>query len=155
MFYTASYAAMNVGAFAIVGHFANAGERYVSLEDYAGLGKRSPLLAAVFTCFLLSLIGIPVFGGFLAKVFVFGAALQANLLGLVIIGVINSAIAAYYYLRVIVFMYMREPRHEVPVTPVPVGLGFALGLSLAITIYLGVQPTRVLDYAQKSVDLLR
>jgi NADH-quinone oxidoreductase subunit N len=155
MFYTASYAAMNVGAFAIVGHFANAGERYVSLEDYAGLGKRSPLLAAVFTCFLLSLIGIPVFGGFLAKVFVFGAALQANLLGLVIIGVINSAIAAYYYLRVIVFMYMREPQHEVPVTPVPVGLGFALGLSLAITIYLGVQPTRVLDYAQKSVDLLR
>jgi len=155
MFYMASYAAMNVGAFAIVGHFANAGERYVSLEDYAGLGKRSPLLAAVFTCFLLSLIGIPVFGGFLAKVFVFGAALQANLLGLVIIGVLNSAIGAYYYLRVIVFMYMREPRHEVPVTPIPVGLGFALGLSLAITIYLGVQPTRVLDYAQKSVDLLR
>jgi NADH-quinone oxidoreductase subunit N len=155
MFYTASYAAMNVGAFAVVGHFANAGERYVTLEDYAGLGRRSPLLAAVFTCFLLSLIGIPVFGGFVAKVFVFGAALQANLIGLVVIGVLNSAVAAYYYLRVIVFMYMREPREEVPVTPVPVGLGFALGLSLAITIYLGVQPTRVLDYAQKSVDLLR
>jgi NADH-quinone oxidoreductase subunit N len=155
MFYTASYAAMNVGAFAVVGHFANAGERYVTLEDYAGLGKRSPLLASVLTIFLLSLIGIPITGGFFAKFYVFTAAMQSNLIGLTIIGVINSAVAAYYYLRVIVFMYMREPREEVPVTPVPVGLGFALGLSLAITIYLGVQPTRVLDYAQKSVDLLR
>jgi NADH-quinone oxidoreductase subunit N len=155
MFYTASYAAMNVGAFAVVGHFANAGERYVTLEDYAGLGKRSPLLASVLTIFLLSLIGIPITGGFFAKFYVFTAAMQSNLIGLTIIGVLNSAVAAYYYLRVIVFMYMREPREEVPVTPVPVGLGFALGLSLAITIYLGVQPTRVLDYAQKSVDLLR
>jgi NADH-quinone oxidoreductase subunit N len=155
MFYTASYAAMNVGAFAVVGHFANAGERYVTLEDYAGLGKRSPLLASVLTIFLLSLIGIPITGGFFAKFYVFTAAMQSNLIGLTIIGVINSAVAAYYYLRVIVFMYMREPREEVPVTPVPIGLGFALGLSLALTIYLGVQPTRVLDYAQKSVDLLR
>ena len=155
MFYTASYAAMNVGAFAVVGHFAGAGERYVTIEDYAGLGKRSPLLASVLTMFLLSLIGIPITGGFFAKFYVFSAAMQSNLIGLTIVGVINSAVAAYYYLRVIVFMYMREPRQEVPVTPVPMGLGFALGLSLAITIYLGVQPTRVLDYAQKSVELLR
>lgn len=155
MFYAASYAAMNVGAFAIVGHFAGAGEKYVTIEDYAGLGKRSPLLAAVFTGFLLSLIGIPLFGGFFAKFYVFTAAMQSNLVGLVIIGVINSAVAAYYYLRVIVFMYMREPREEVPVAPVPAALGLAIGLSLAITIYLGVQPTRVLDYARQSVDLLR
>jgi len=155
MFYTASYAAMNVGAFAVVGHFAGAGERYVTIEDYAGLGKRSPLLASVLTLFLLSLIGIPITGGFFAKFYVFSAAMQSNLIGLTIVGVINSAVAAYYYLRIIVFMYMREPRQEVPVTPVPMGLGFALGLSLAITIYLGVQPTRVLDYAQKSVELLR
>ena len=155
MFYTASYAAMNVGAFAVVGHFAGAGERYVTIEDYAGLGKRSPLLASVLTMFLLSLIGIPITGGFFAKFYVFSAAMQSNLIGLTIVGVINSAVAAYYYLRIIVFMYMREPRQEVPVTPVPMGLGFALGLSLAITIYLGVQPTRILDYAQKSVELLR
>jgi NADH-quinone oxidoreductase subunit N len=155
MFYAASYAVMNVGAFAVVGHFANAGERYVTIEDYAGLGKRSPLLAVVFTCFLLSLIGIPLFSGFLAKIFVFGAALQSNLVGLVVIGVINSGVAAYYYLRVIVFMYMREPRENIPVTPVPPGLGFALGLSLAATIYLGVQPTWILEYARRSVHLLR
>ena len=155
MFYTASYAVMNVGAFAVVGHFASQGERYVSIEDYAGLGKRSPLLAAVFTMFLLSLIGIPMFGGFFAKFYVFSAALQANLVGLVIVGVLNSAVAAYYYLRIIVVMYMREPREEAPVAPVPFGLGTALALSLAATIYLGVLPNRVLEYASRSVGLLR
>jgi NADH-quinone oxidoreductase subunit N len=154
MFYTASYAAMNVGAFAVVGHFASAGERYVTLEDYSGLGKRSPLLAAILTIFLLSLIGIPITGGFFAKFYVFSAALQANLVGLAIVGVLNSAVAAYYYLRVIVVMYMREPRQDAPVTPIPAGLGIALALSLAATIYLGVLPGRVLEYAGRSVELL-
>ena len=155
MFYTASYAAMNVGAFALVGHFAGAGERYVTLEDYSGLGRRSPLLAAVLTIFLLSLIGIPITGGFFAKFYVFSAALQANLIGLVVVGVLNSAIAAYYYLRIIVVMYMREPREETAVAPVPTGLGIALALSLAITIYLGVLPNKVLEYAGRSVQLLQ
>jgi NADH-quinone oxidoreductase subunit N len=157
MFYTASYAAMNIGAFAVVGHFAGAGERYVTLEDYSGLGRRSPGLAAILTIFLLSLIGIPITGGFFAKFYVFSAALQGDhpLIGLVIIGVLNSAIAAYYYLRVIIYMYMREPRDEAPVTPIPAGLGVALGLSLAVTIYLGILPGRVLEYAGRSVDLLR
>src|SRR5437588_7765261 len=82
MFYTAAYAAMNVGAFAVISHFASFGERYVTLEDYAGLGRRSPLLAATLTIFLLSLIGIPITGGFFAKFYVFSAALKANLVGL-------------------------------------------------------------------------
>jgi NADH-quinone oxidoreductase subunit N len=151
MFYLASYAAMNVGAFAVISHFGGAGERYVTLEDYYGLGERSPLLAATLTIFLLSLIGIPITGGFFAKLYVFSAALQANLVGLVIIGVLNSAIAAYYYLRIIVAMYMREPRGEVPVRPIPASLGTALAISLAATIYLGVLPGRVLDYAARTV----
>ena len=156
MFYSASYAAMNVGAFAVVSHFGSAGERYVTLEDYSGLGRRSPLLAATLTIFLLSLIGIPITGGFFAKFYVFSAALQADLVGLVIIGVLNSAIGAYYYLRVIVAMYMREPRGEVAVSSVPVGLGTALAISVLATIYLGVLPGRVLEYAARSVnDLLR
>jgi NADH-quinone oxidoreductase subunit N len=154
MFYSASYAAMNVGAFAVVSHFANAGERYVTLEDYAGLGRRSPLLAAALTIFLLSLIGIPITGGFFAKFYVFSAALQANLVGLVIIGVLNSAVGAYYYLRVIVMMYMREPREEVPVAPVPFGLGAALFVSVVATIYLGVLPGRILEYASRSASQL-
>ena len=155
MFYTASYAAMNVGAFAVVSHFASAGERYVTLEDYAGLGRRSPILAATLTIFLLSLIGIPATGGFFAKFYVFSAALQANLVGLTIIGVLNSAVGAYYYLRIIVVMYMREPREEAALPPLPFGLGAALAISVAATIYLGVLPGRVLEYASRSVELLR
>src|SRR6266699_2044629 len=152
MFYTASYAARNVGAFAVVGHFAGAGERYVTLEDYSGLSKRSPALAAIFTIFLLSLIGIPAFGGFFAKVYVFASAVKQNLIGLLLIGVVNSAIAAYYYLRIIVVMYMREPREEAPVAAVPPGLGIALGLSLAVTIFLGIFPRPVLNYLARSVE---
>jgi NADH-quinone oxidoreductase subunit N len=156
MFYAAAYAAMNVGAFAVVSHFANVGERYVTLDDYNGLGHRSPALAMILTIFLLSLIGIPVTGGFFAKFYVFSAALKANLVGLTIIGLINSAIGAYYYLRIIVVMYMRDERGVVPVMRIPKALGAALAISLIATIYLGVLPGRVLDYASKSAaQLLR
>jgi NADH-quinone oxidoreductase subunit N len=151
MFYAASYAAMNLGAFAVVSHLAGAGERHVALEDYAGLGRRAPLLAATLTIFLLSLIGIPITAGFFAKFYVFSAALQANLVWLTIIGVLNSAVGSYYYLRIIVVMYMREPHEEIPVAPIPLGLGSALAISLAATIYLGVLPGHVLQYATRSV----
>jgi NADH-quinone oxidoreductase subunit N len=154
MFYTAAYAAMNVGAFAVVSHFANAGERYVTLEDYEGLGRTSPLLAATLTIFLLSLIGIPMTGGFFAKFYVFSAAIQANLIWLAIIGVINSGVGAYYYLRIIVMMYMREPRKPVPVTPVPLTARLALAVCIIATLYLGLFPGRVLRYAQGSAQQL-
>jgi NADH-quinone oxidoreductase subunit N len=154
MFYTAAYAAMNLGAFAVVSHFANSGERYVTLEDYEGLGRSSPLLAATLTIFLLSLIGIPMTGGFFAKFYVFNAAVKANLIWLTIIGVINGGVGAYYYLRIIVRMYMRESRKEVPVTPVPFALALALSCCLAATIYLGVFPNGVLQFAQDSAQQL-
>jgi len=152
MFYTAAYAAMNVGAFAVVSHFANAGERYVTLEDYEGLGRSSPLLAATLTIFLLSLIGIPMTGGFFAKFYVFSAALRSNLIWLTLIGVVNSAIGSYYYLRIIVVMYMREARKEVPVAPVSFGLATALAISIVATFYLGILPNRVLQIAQHSAQ---
>jgi NADH-quinone oxidoreductase subunit N len=158
IFYAASYAAMNVGAFAIVAHLSGKGERYVTLEDYSGLGRRSPILSAVLTVFLISMIGIPITGGFFAKFYVFSAALQSNLVGLTIIGVINSAIAAYYYLRVIVYIYMRDEgeRPEAPVTRIPAGLGAAIAISLIATIYLGVLPNRVLENAIRAAqDLVK
>ena len=154
MFYTAAYAAMNLGAFAVISHFANAGERYVTLEDYEGLGRSSPLLAATLTIFLLSLIGIPMTGGFFAKFYVFSAAMKANLIWLTIVGVLNSGIGAYYYLRIIVMMYMRESRKEVPVMPVPFALRLALTACLAATVYLGIFPNGVLQYAQDSAQKL-
>jgi NADH-quinone oxidoreductase subunit N len=157
MFYAASYAAMNVGAFAIVAHLSGKGEKYVTLEDYAGLGRRSPLIASILTIFLLSLIGIPITGGFFAKFYVFSAAMHSNLVVLTIIGVINSAIAAYYYLRIIVYMYMRDERAvEPPVASMPFSLGAGLVISLIAVIYLGVLPNHVLDYAIRGAqDLLK
>jgi NADH-quinone oxidoreductase subunit N len=154
MFYTASYAAMNVGAFAVVSHFANTGERYVNMEDYEGLGRSSPFLAATLTIFLLSLIGIPMTGGFFAKFYVFSAAIKANLIWLTIIGVLNSGVGAYYYLRIIVVMYMREARKVVPVTRAPLSLRVALAACMAATLYLGISPNGVLQYAQESARQL-
>jgi NADH-quinone oxidoreductase subunit N len=152
IFYTAAYAAMNVGAFAVVSHFASGGERYVTLDDYAGLGRRAPLLAFTLTIFLLSLIGIPATAGFLAKYYVFSAALSgaANssaLVWLTVIGLVNSAIASYYYLRLIVVIYMREPTVEQAPPQASVATRLALVLAAIATIYLGVVPGRVLDYA--------
>jgi NADH-quinone oxidoreductase subunit N len=112
------------------------------------------LLAAMLTLFLLSLIGIPMTGGFFAKLYVFSAAVKAHLIWLTLIGVVNSAIGAYYYLRIIVVMYMREARKEVPVTPIPFGLGVALAVSMVATLYLGILPNRVLRYAQQSAEEL-
>lgn len=148
IFYTAAYAAMNVGAFAVVSHISSTGERYVSIDDYAGLGRRSPLLAFTLTIFMLSLIGIPLTGGFFAKYYVFNAALNANLVWLTIIGVVNSAVASYYYLRLIVMMYMREPSVELPPEPVSPAMSAALVLAAIATIYLGVVPGQVVTYAE-------
>ncbi len=154
MFYSAAYAAMNVGAFAVVSHLAAAREQYVSLEDYAGLGRKSPVLAATLTFFLMSFIGIPITGGFFAKFYVLSAALNSNLVVLAVIMVLNSAIGAYYYLRIIVMMYMREPRSEVPVTPVTTAPALAIAICIIATLFLGVVPGRVLDYASLSAHQL-
>jgi len=154
MFYTAAYAAMNVGAFAVVSHFASAGEKYVSIEDYAGLGRRSPVLAAVFTVFLLSLIGIPITGGFFAKFYVFRAAISSSLVWLTVIGLVNSAIGSYYYLRLLVMMYMKEPQSDESVPSVPFAAGFAMAGCVVATLYLGVFPNRVLQFAIESARTL-
>jgi NADH-quinone oxidoreductase subunit N len=152
MFYAASYAAMNVGAFAVVSHFANAEEKYVTLDDYAGLGSKSPVLAAAFTFFLMSLIGIPITGGFFGKFYVLNSALKSGLVGLAIILVANSAVGAYYYLRIIVMMYMREPKNEVPVTAAPPAAVLAMAICILATLYLGVFPGRVIDFTARSAQ---
>jgi len=151
IFYAASYAAMNVGAFAVVSHFARTDERYVNFEDYAGLGKRSPVLAATLTIFLLSLLGLPATGGFFAKFYVFNAAIKSDLIWLTVIGLVNSAIASYYYLRLIVVMYMQEPQpgeEKLQMRAAP-GLTAALVITAVITIWLGIRPAAVLDYATR------
>jgi NADH-quinone oxidoreductase subunit N len=126
----------------------------VTLEDYAGLGAKSPFLAATLTFFLMSLIGIPITGGFFAKFYVLNSALKSGLVGLAIILVLNSAVGAYYYLRIIVMMYMREPQGDVAVTkPSPAAI-LAMTICVLATLYLGVFPGQVLDFTAQSAHQL-
>lgn len=156
MFYLAAYAAMNLGAFAIVTHVARRGERYVEVNDMAGLSVRQPLTAALLTVFLLSLIGVPLTGGFFGKFYIFKAALDANLVWLTVLGLLNSAVAAYYYLRVVVVMYMQPPVDEEMALEAPsAGIAATMWVAAVATVLLGVIPGFVLDFAGRSADLAR
>ncbi len=156
MFYLAAYALMNIGAFAVVAHLSGKGDRFVSVDDFAGLATRQPLTAALLTVFLLSLIGVPLTGGFFGKFYIFRAALQSNLVWLSVLGLLNSAVAAYYYLRILVVMYMREPSEAASsAEPLTTGLAFALVLPALGTFFLGIFPSSVLNFAGKSALLLR
>ncbi len=156
MFYLAAYVFMNVGAFAIVSHFSRRGERYVNIEDFAGLGWRQPVTAAMFSIFLLSFIGVPLTGGFFAKFYVFKAALDSNLAWLTVLGLMNSAVAAFYYLRLLVIMYMQEPGESTADLPaVTGGTRLAIWTSAALTLLLGIFPSWVLDVAGKYADIVK
>ncbi len=150
MFYTATYAAMNVGAFAVISHAGGYEERLVSVSDYRGLAYRSPLLGGALAFFLLSLIGIPFTGGFFGKFYVFTAALHSGEVWLTIIGLVNSGVAAYYYLRLLMSVY-GKPSDDAPVQLVPrlkASLTLALLLTVAATFILGIFPGRILSMAQ-------
>jgi NADH-quinone oxidoreductase subunit N len=156
MFYLAAYALMNVGAFAVVGQLSGKGERYQNVEDFAGLGQKQPVMAALLSIFLLSLIGVPLTGGFFGKFYIFKAALDSHLVWLTVLGLLNSAVAAYYYLRVLVMMYFREPAEAANEVEAPTaGLRTALMISAAGTLLLGILPGWVLDFAGKSTPLLK
>jgi NADH-quinone oxidoreductase subunit N len=156
LFYLLAYTFTTIGAFGVIALCARAGEEAVEVGDYAGLARRHPVLAATLALFLLSLIGIPPLAGFVAKFYLFGSAVRAGYVWLTVIAVLNSAVAAYYYLRVIVYMYMREPEGEaVAVTPSFAG-GLALGIALLGIVLLGIVPAPFADLAQAAVaPLLR
>jgi NADH-quinone oxidoreductase subunit N len=149
-FYAVAYAIMNVGIFAVISHAGGYDDRLTLIDDYRGLAYRSPLLGGVMAFFLISLIGIPFTGGFFAKFYVFVSALHAGLIWLAIIGLLNSGIAAWYYLRVATAIYSR-PAESSPVHSVPRPT-FALLLALVITVsgtlLLGIFPNGVLARAR-------
>jgi NADH-quinone oxidoreductase subunit N len=117
---------------------------------------RQPVTAALLTVFLLSLVGIPLTGGFFGKFYIFQAALQANLIWLTVLGLLNSAVAAYYYLRIVGAMYMQDAEESTPVPqPLPPATQLALLLPALGTIVLGVFPSAVLDFAIKSANFLK
>jgi NADH-quinone oxidoreductase subunit N len=151
LFYLLAYAFMNVGAFAVACAVERRGEFSSTLADYAGLGRQQPLLAAAMAVFMLSLTGIPPLVGFWGKLYVFRAAVEADMTWLAILGVLNSAVSAFYYLGVLVQMYMREPAPaaEGESQPAPITLGAAIGaavlLAALVTVALGVWPAPVAD----------
>jgi NADH-quinone oxidoreductase subunit N len=156
MFYLASYALMNGGAFMIVSHIAARNERFVKIEDLSGLAKRQPVLSALFALFVFSLIGVPLTGGFFGKFYVFQAALHSNLVWLTVLGLVNSAIAAYYYLRIIVAIYMHEPGEatEEIGSPAP-ALNIAIWASAIGVLILGIFPSALIQFAALSASAFR
>ncbi len=156
MFYLAAYAFMNIGAFVVVSHLSGKGERYLNIDDFAGLGEKQPLTAAMLSIFMLSLIGVPLTGGFFGKFYIFKAALESHLVWLTVLGLLNSAVAAFYYLRILVMMYMHEPGEATSkAEPLSPGLQLALILPALGTLFLGIFPTWVLDFAGRSATLLK
>jgi NADH-quinone oxidoreductase subunit N len=149
LFYLLSYSLVKIGAFTIVSQLGGAGEKSLSLDDYAGLSQRQPVVAAVLSIYLLSLLGLPVTAGFFGKFYIFKAAVNSHLLWLAVLMAINTTICAYYYLRVIVVMYMREPSAEAAAAA-PVGFPLTVNVVLAITaigtIFFGVMPNAVLNF---------
>lgn len=149
LFYLLSYALVKLGAFTIVSQLGGSGEKNLSLDDYAGLSQRQPVVAAMLSIYLLSLLGLPVTAGFFGKFYIFKAAVNSHLLWLALLMGINSVIGAYYYLRVIVVMYMREPSADAAAA-VPVSFPLQVNVVLAVTaigtILFGVLPNTVINF---------
>lgn len=151
LFYLFAYTFMNIGAFSVVALLGRKGHPNTSLEAYSGLGSKHPLLAAAMTVFLFSLAGVPPTAGFMAKFYVFSAAVKEGYYWLAVLGVLNSAVAAYYYLRVLVYMYFREPKEGIE-TGYP-SLAGALTILLALwgVFQLGIGPSGFLALAEQSL----
>ena len=156
LFYLLAYTFTTAGTFGVITLCVRAGEEAVDVRDYAGLGRRHPVLAFALALLLLSLVGIPPLAGFVGKFYLFGAAVRAGFVWLAVLGVLNSAIAAYYYLRVIVTMYMQEPDEQsASVAPSFAG-GLALTIAVIGVVLLGLMPAPFVDLAQVAVaPLLR
>jgi len=149
LFYLLSYALVKLGAFTIVSQLGGFGEKNLSLDDYAGLSQRQPFVAAMLSIYMLSLLGLPVTAGFFGKFYIFKAAVNSHLISLAVLMAINSVIGAYYYLRVIVVMYMREPSAEAAaVEPVafPIGVNAVLLITFVGTILFGLYPNPVINF---------
>jgi NADH-quinone oxidoreductase subunit N len=154
LFYLLAYTFMNLGAFAVVIALAQGGRERLDLEtDYAGLARQHPILAGALALFMLSLGGIPPTAGFIGKLLVFRAAVDAGYWPLALVGVLTSVVALGFYLRVVILMYTREPDEYADLTPtrVPVPLAAVLGICVILTLQLGILPALSLRFAEKAI----
>jgi NADH-quinone oxidoreductase subunit N len=154
LFYLLTYAVTNLGAFGVIGVIEQGDKPNDQLNDYTGLWYTQPALAGLMTIFLLSLGGFPPFGGFIAKWYVFTAAIEAGQTWLAIIGVLTSVVSVFFYLRVIVRMYMTTTTTPLHLPSMPLVAGTALVVSALAVVYLGVLPTQVIDWAAASIGTI-
>lgn len=154
VFYLTVYLFMNMGAFAAVIALGRKDKEYLELKDYAGAGFKYPWIGVTFSVFLLSLAGFPPTGGFLAKFYIFSAAVRQDLVPLVIIAVLASLVSVFYYLRIIVYMYMKEPAEEVEIDLENPGLFLVLFLCLYGVLQLGLFPGNILIIIRQAVASL-
>jgi NADH-quinone oxidoreductase subunit N len=154
LFYLLTYAVTNIGAFGVIVLLDNADRPNDQVRDYAGLWNEHPVLATLMAIFLLSLGGFPPMAGFIAKWYVFSAAMKAGYSGLAIIGVLTSVVSVFFYLRIVVMMYMTPSETPARFPPVPRMAGIALLVSAILIFYLGILPTRVIDWAAASVSTI-
>jgi NADH-quinone oxidoreductase subunit N len=156
LFYLVVYGFTTVGAFAVVTLVRDSAGEATHLAKWAGLGKRSPLVAATFALFLLAFAGIPLTSGFVGKLTVFAAAIDAGAVLLVIVGLVASAIAAFFYVRVIVLMFFTEPAPDGPTVAVPSAwTTVGIGVGVLATIVLGILPGPLLELAQQAATFVR
>ncbi len=155
LFYILVYALVKLGAFTLLGHLGDTGERRVEIQDMAGLGRTHPLAAACMSLYLLSLMGLPITAGFMGKLYIFQAALDARLTGLAILLAVNSVISAYYYLRVVRVMYFSDASPDWSPAPVPYAVSFVMLVTSIATVWLGLFPDAVRDFAMRSASALR
>jgi NADH-quinone oxidoreductase subunit N len=147
LFYLLGYSLVKIGAFTIVSEIGGQGERHLTLDDFAGLGTRQPYAAAAMSVFLLSLLGLPITAGFFGKFYVFKVAINSKLVWLAVLMAINSTIGAYYYFRLIVVMYMREHKGEIPADSARAlspTAAMVVAVAVAATLYLGLFPNHIL-----------
>jgi NADH-quinone oxidoreductase subunit N len=154
LFYLLAYAVTNLGAFGVISMLDNADRPNDRVRDYAGLANDHPALAALMTIFLLSLGGFPPLAGFIGKWYVFSAAIKAGYTWLAIVGVLTSVVSTFFYLRVVVMMYMTPSDRPAEFPAVPKIAGFALVISAVLVVYLGILPTRVLNWAAASISTI-
>jgi NADH-quinone oxidoreductase subunit N len=158
LFYLLVYTVSTAGAFAVIALSVRGEEDLETLEDFAGLSKRRPLVAAAMGLFLVSLAGMPPLGGFMAKFFVFKAAIDtgsSDLVWLAVLGILTSMASLYYYLRVLVYMYFREPATTREAVEPAWGIHFALFVCTAAVLYLGVFPGKFINLASRGAQMLQ
>ena len=156
IFYLIAYSFTTLGIFAVISMVRDASGEVTRLDQWAGLGRTSPVVATTFAIFMLALAGIPLTSGFIAKFLVFEAALSAGAVALVIVGVVASVIAAFFYVRVIVIMFFRDPVEGGPRVAGPSAFTtLALSISAAVTVILGILPQPVLDLIEQAGVFLR